>query len=156
MPAPVIAAIALGTTAVSMVMQSQAAGEAADAQKAANEAQQRAAQVEAQKARIQQVREARIRRAQVLASGTNTGLGTGTSGMGGAIGSISSQMAGNIGDINQQQTFATQTSQALQKSADAQVDAQKWQQIGNFSQSIFNQAGGFTTIFGGNTPKKAG
>ena len=154
--AAIIAAIALGLGAVSAYKQSQAAGEAADAQKEANEAQSRAASIEAQKARVQQVREARIRRAQVLASGTNSGLGFGSSGIGGAVGSISSQMGENIGTINTQQTFAQATSSALQKSADAQVDAQKWQMIGEFSKSIFTQQGGFGTIFGGNTSTPVG
>lgn len=147
---------ALAVGAASAVSQSNAAKKAASAQRAAGEAQSRAASVEAQRARIAQVREARIRRAQVVSSGTNVGLGMGTSGIGGAVGSISSQMGSNIGDINQQETFAQETSNALQKSVNAQAEGQKWQQIGNFSQSIFNQSGGFTTIFGGNTHKKAG
>lgn len=148
--------VGLTGTAISMAGQARAAKDAAKAQREASAAQSRAASVEAQRARIQQAREARIRRAQVLASGTNTGLGTGTSGIGGAIGSISSQMGANIGAINQQQTFADQTSTALQKAADANVKGQQWQMIGGFSQSIFNKEGGFTTIFGGNTSTPAG
>lgn len=153
-----IAAVAVGVSAAATVYssnkQAKATKQAAAAQREATAAQGRASSVEAQRARIQQVREARIRRAQVLSSGTNAGLGTGTSGIGGAVGSIASQMGENIGTINQQQTFAQETSAALQQSADYQVKAQKWQMIGNFSKSIFNQAGGFTTIFGGNTPGK--
>lgn len=143
----------LATTAYSVSEQSKAAKKSASAQRDASAAQGRASAVEAQQARTQQIREARIRRGQVVSAAEGSGLGTGTSGIGGAVGSISSQMGQNIGTINQQQTFATETSVALQKSADAQVDQQKWQQIGNFSQSIFSQAGGMTTIFGGNTHK---
>jgi len=153
MPALAIAAISAAATAYSGVQQSKAAKKQTQAQGEAADAQGRAANVEAQQARIAQVREARIRRGQVVASGTNAGMGVGTSGIGGATGSISSQMGSNIGSINQQQTFADETSAALQKSTDAGVNAQKWQMIGNFSQSIFNQSGGFTTIFGGNTSK---
>lgn len=149
---PIITAgLSLAANVYSANKQAKATKNAANAQREATAAQGRSANVEAQRARIAQVREARIRRAQVLSSGTNAGLGSGTSGMGGAVGSISSQMGSNIGTINQQQTFAEETSAALQKSTDYQVQAQKWQQIGSFSQSIFNQAGGFTTIFGGNT-----
>lgn len=151
-----VAAVSIGASIYSGKQQAKATKQAAAAQREATAAQGRSASVEAQRARIQQVREARIRRAQVLSAGTNAGLGMGTSGIGGAVGSIASQMGENIGSINQQQTFADQTSAALQQAADYQVKAQKWQTIGNFSQSIFNQAGGFTTIFGGNTPTKAG
>lgn len=157
MPAlAIVAVVSAAATVYSGQQQAKATKQAAAAQREATAAQGRASSVEAQRARIQQVREARIRRAQVLSSGVNAGLGTGTSGIGGAVGSIASQMGENIGSINQQQTFAEQTSTALQQAADYQVKAQKWQMIGNFSQSIFNQAGGFTTIFGGNTPTKAG
>lgn len=152
----ILAIGALTVSAGSMIMQSQAANRQADAQRAASAAQGRSANVEAQRARIQQVREARLRRAQVVSAAEGSGLGTGTSGVGGAVGSIASQMGSNIGTINQQQTFAEETSVALQKSADAGVEAQQWQMIGNFSQSIFTQQGGMTTIFGGNTSTKAG
>lgn len=151
-----VAAVGAVATVYSGQQQAKATKKAAAVAREATAAQGRASSVEAQRARIQQVREARIRRAQVLSSGTNAGLGTGTSGIGGAVGSIASQMGENIGSINQQQTFADQTSAALQQAADYQVKAQKWQQIGNFSQSIFTQAGGFTTIFGGNTSTPAG
>lgn len=144
-----ITAVALFVTAGSAIKQSQAASDQADAQKKANEAQQRAANAEAQRARIQQVREARIRRAQVIGATATTGMGFGSSGVGGAVGSISSQMGGNIGAINEQQTFAQETSNALQDATDAGLKAQQWQMIGNASQSIFNQQGGFKTIFKG-------
>lgn len=152
----IAAVAALGATVYSGQQQAKATKQSAAAQREATAAQGRASSVEAQRARIQQVREARIRRAQVLSSGTNAGLGTGTSGIGGAVGSISTQMAENIGTIGQQENFAQETSAALQVAADKQVTAQKWQMIGGFSQSIFNASGGFTTIFGGNTPKKVG
>lgn len=139
-----IAAVAVGVSAAATVysgqQQAKATKKAAAAQREATAAQGRASSVEAQRARIQQVREARIRRAQVLSAGTNAGLGTGTSGIGGAVGSISTQMAENIGTIGQQENFAQETSAALQVAADKQVTAQKWQMIGGFSQSIFNTA----------------
>jgi len=149
-------AIALAGLAVSAVgaigsyVQGQkAADSAADAEKA----KQRMAEVEAQRERIKQVREARIRRAQVVASSQNTGLGGFSSGVAGATSSIASQTASNIGSINQTEAFASQASSALQKSANYQVGAQTWQTIGNAGTSIFNNAGGFTTIFGGNNIK---
>ena len=148
----IVAGIGAAGQVYSASQQARATRNAANAQREATAAQGRAANVDAQRARIAQVREARIRRAQVISAGTNSGLGLGTSGIGGAVGSISSQEGSNIGYINQQQTFADQASTALQSAADYQVQAQRWQMIGNFSHSIFSNAGGFTTIFGGNTP----
>ena len=146
-----VTALSAAATVYSGSQQAKATKKASQAQQQANEAQARSASVEAQRARIAQVREARIRKGQVISAGTSGGLGMGTSGLGGAVGSIASQMGENIGKINQQQTFAQDTGAALQESANQQVKAQKWQQIGAFSQSIFQQAGGFTTIFRGNT-----
>lgn len=146
------AVVGAAATVYSANKTAAAAKQSAAAQREATAAQSRSASVEAQKARISQIREARIRRAQVLSSGTNTGLGSGTSGIGGAVGSISTQMAENIGTIGQQQTFAQQTTNALQLATDKGLEAQKWQMIGQASKTIFDNAGGFTTIFGGNTP----
>jgi len=151
MPVLIVAALGAAATVYSGSKQASATKKAAAAQQEASAAQGRSASVDAQRARIAQVREARIRKGQVISAGTSGGLGMGTSGLGGAVGSIASQMGENIGNINQQQTFAQETGAALQESANQQVKAQKWQQIGAFSQSIFQQAGGFTTIFGGNT-----
>ena len=148
-----VAVVGAGATVYSANKQASATKKAASAQREATAAQGRSASVEAQRARIAQVREARIRRGQVISAGANAGMGATSSGIGGAVGSIASQMGENIGNINQQQTFAEETSAALQTSADQQVKAQRWQQIGAFSQSIFKQAGGFTTIFGGNSFK---
>lgn len=136
--ASILGGLSKGLEVKAATEQAKATKQAAAAQREATAAQGRSASVEAQKARIQQVREARIRRAQVLSAGTSAGLGTGTSGIGGAVGSISTQMAENIGTINQQQTFAQETSAALQVAADKQVTAQKWQMIGQFSKSIFD------------------
>jgi len=133
-----VTAISAGAAVYSGQQQAKATKKAAQAQQEASAAQSRSAAVESQRARIQQVREARIRRGQVISAGTAAGLGMGTSGLGGAIGSISTQMAENIGTIGQQQTFAQETGTALQESANQQVKAQRWQQIGQFSQSIFN------------------
>ena len=155
--APIVGAIIGGAaTVISSVMQSSALEDQAAAQREATASQQRAADVQSQKERIKQIREARIRRSQIMASGINMGAGVGTSGIGGAVGSVASQMSENIGTINQMQDFAQDTSRALQKATDAGVEAAGWQMIGNFSKSIFDQSGGFTTIFGGNTFTKAG
>ena len=134
------AVIGAGATVYSASKQASATKKAAQAQQEASAAQGRSASVEAQRARIAQVREARIRRGQVISSGVTGGLGQGSSGLGGAVGSIASQMGENIGNINQQQTFAQETGVALQSAANQQVRAQTWQQVGQIGQSIFGTA----------------
>jgi len=134
------AVIGAGATVYSANKQAGATKKAAQAQQEASAAQGRSASVEAQRARIAQVREARIRRGQVISAGANAGMGATSSGIGGAVGSIASQMGENIGNIGQQQTFAQETGVALQNAANQEVKAARWQQIGQFSQSIFNTA----------------
>jgi hypothetical protein len=117
----------------------------AKAQHEANAAQQRQAESEAQRARISQQREARIRRAQVLAS---TGI-SGSSGTAGAIASIGSQEANNISTINQNLSFSAEISAANQNAADASgASALASAQFGA-GVSIFSAGfpGGLKTIF---------
>jgi len=122
------------------------------AQKEGLAAQQRQSDIEAQRARIAQIRESRIRQAQVLAS---TGGVSGSSGTEGAIASIGSQVSNNIGNIGVNQSIAAEVSSANQRAADASgkmaeasAIGQQWQAIGNVSSTIFSAAGGFKTIFG--------
>jgi hypothetical protein len=117
----------------------------AQAQHDANAAQQRQAESEAQRARISQQREARIRRAQVLAS---TGI-SGSSGTAGAIASIGSQEANNINTINQNLGFSQEISAANQRAADASSAATIASTQLAAAESIFGAAypGGLTTIF---------
>ncbi len=124
----------------------------AQAQRESNAAQQQQTDIQAQKARISQEREARIRRAQVLAS---TGI-SGSSGTAGAMASISSQEASNIGSIGVMQDLSTAASNANQRAADASSNMALGQMYGQMAGTIFTNQGGFTTIFGGNTHKKAG
>lgn len=140
--------------------QADAMREGAQAQKEAEQAKARIAERENARARIEQAREARIRVASIQASTGASGIGAGTSGVAGSVSSIGSQAGSNIGFINQQETFAGQASAAMQRSADAtaragvaSAEGAQWQQIGGLANAAFSQAGGFTTIFGGNTHK---
>jgi hypothetical protein len=161
-----ITAITIGISAVSAVSQYEsgrkqaaAAQQGAQAQREGIAAQGRMANVDAQRQRLQQIREARIRRGAVLAGAGSTGLGPGTSAVSGATSSITSQAASNIGTVNQTQTFANQASAASQRAADAasagtqaQATGQQWQTIN----TIFGASkADFTTVFGGNTIPKA-
>lgn len=162
----VMSAIGVGISAVSAISQYQAgkkqaaaAEQGAQAQREGIAAQGRMANVDAQRQRLQQLREARIRRGAVLASAGSAGLGPGTSAISGATSSITTQAASNIGTINQTQTFASEASAASQRAADAasagaqaQATGQQWQAIG----TIFGASkADFTTVFGGNTFPKA-
>jgi len=176
--------VSVAVAVVGAVVQQQAASKAAKAQRNAADQQREAidkqtqagrdaeaakgrmAEVQAQRERIQQVREARIKRSAIVASAGNVGIGAGTSGVSGSTSSIGSQASANIGSINQQQTFAADASAANQQAADASaafqiagaegnVAAAKWQAVGAIGSSVFQGAGGWTTIFGGNTPTKA-
>ena len=139
-----------------------AAHQQADLQAQAEQARARMSEVDAQRERVKQVREGRIRSAQVISSTGNEGLGfAGTSGNVGATSSIVSQVGNNIGNINQNMGFASEISnyniaagQAGAAGAEAQArgtaNAAMWQSLGSVSDSIFQAKGGWTTIFGGN------
>ena len=166
-----VTAIGIGISAFSTFQQMSAASDAADAakqqadnQRKAEQARGRQNEVEAQKARIQQTREDRIKRAQIISSAGAAGVGfSGTSGVVGGVSSVDSQATANIGNINQSAGFASEISgyniAAGQAGTDlftAQSKEASWQKIGSVGNSIFEAGGGWTTIFGGNTHKTAG
>lgn len=140
---------------------------AAEAQAAAERERQRIEQVRAdvsaRKERQQQLREARIRRAQILSASANAGA-LGASTTTGAVGGINTQFGFNIGQINEAQGFgqaiSTQNELAAEqqteinrlegKSQIVQAQTQLFQSIGNLGENIFQRAGGFTSLAGGN------
>jgi hypothetical protein len=140
---------------------------AAEAQAAAEKERQRIEQVRAdvnaRKERRQQLREARIRRAQVLSASANAGA-LGASTTTGAIGGINTQFGANIGQINEAQGFGqaistqneaaaaqqTEINRLEGKSQIVQAQTQLFQSIGNLGENIFQRAGGFTSLAGGN------
>lgn len=154
----VATAVAATATVYSANKQAKATKQAAAAQREATQAQSRSASVQAARDRMKQIREARIRAGAIAGSAGAAGVGQATSGVAGSIASIGSQTGANIGQINVTQGFAEIASTALQRSADKQVEAQKWQMIGQtagkITGSLFQQGGGWTSIFGGNTFKE--
>jgi len=165
------AGLGLGLSIIGMIRQrkesekaAKSARQQADAQRKAEQARQRQSEVDAQRERVKQARENRIKRAQVISSTGNEGLGfSGTSGNVGAVSSVDSQASSNVGYINQQQGFASEISgynieagNAGTSLFTAQAKAAQWQQIGSVGKEIFEGYGGFGTIFGGNTHKTAG
>ena len=83
--------------------------QAAKAQEKAQELSQRRADLEAARARRQQVREARIRRAQIIAQSQAVG-GEGSSAEAGATGSLQSQLGANLSFLDQTQQLSRQIS----------------------------------------------
>lgn len=155
----VIAVASLAVGVIGGIQQHRAQGQAADAARDAAAAQKRMAReqeaVNAQRAaqeRRQQIREERVRRAQILQSSENLGTG-GSSGEFGALSSLTSTLSSNIGANTSSLASASRISALSQQSADAQSrglqaqnTAQMWGQVSGFGKSIFSQAGGFNTL----------
>ena len=96
----------------------------------------------------QQLREERIRRAQIEQASANQGVG-GSSGEAGAISALGAQVGANIASINQGQVAAEGISGAMSKAAGAGQRAQVAQGVASLSGTIFQASGGFGSIFGG-------
>jgi len=146
----VASVVGIGASIGSTIMGMSAANKQKKAMSQMYEANQEAARIErarhavmAQRDRVQQVREARIRRAQVISGAGNAGVGVtgGSSGVSGATSSIQSQMGNNLGTLGTMSSFAQQLSLANQRSADAQSDYYKAGAQGQMWQSIFGAVG---------------
>ena len=96
--------------------------------------------------RRKQIREERIRRAQIEQAAANQGAG-GSSGEAGAISALGSQMGANIASINQGQMAAAGISNAMSAAAGHGQKAQVAQGVASLSGTIFQGAGGFDSIF---------
>lgn len=151
MPIAVVAGlVGIGAAVGSTVMgisaankQKKAMSRAADAQREQNRIEAAKQAVLNQRERVQQVREARIRRAQVISSAGNAGVGItgGSSGVTGATSSIQSNLGHNLGTLGSMSSFAEQMSLANQKEADAQSDFFNAGAKGQMWQSIFGAVG---------------
>lgn len=135
--------------------QARAAAAQAAAQKEQQRIEQVRANVEVRKERQKQVREARIRRGQILSNAINAGIGVGSSSAANALGGINTQFGANQGSINVQQGFgaaigdqqeaaadqATEINRLQGKSAAQAAKTQVFQAIGGLGDSIFNRFG---------------
>jgi hypothetical protein len=128
----------------SFMQQRKATGQAAEATTRQTQLQTRLNDINARRQMIQQQREARIRRAQVLTETTGGGLGiTGTSSSVGAIGAVSTQEASNISGVRQQGDFGRAIGEAGTEAYTAMGEAKGWSQIGGIAGDIFTKTGGF-------------
>jgi len=94
----------------------------------------------------QQLREERIRRAQIEQASANQGVG-GSSGEAGAVSALGAQVGANVASINQGQVAAEGISGAMSKAAGATQRAQVAQGVASLSGTVFSGAGGFNSIF---------
>lgn len=97
----------------------QQMGIQAAAQKEAQRIEQLKANFGTKLEKIQQLREGRIRRAQVIASGVNAGVGVGSSATQGGAQATYSTAVGNFSGLNVYQSYSEATSQQNQIAADA-------------------------------------
>ena len=145
--APIFTAASAVMSGVSFFQQKKATSQAADATKRQSDLQNRLNEVNAQRARLNAIRESRIKRAQILTSTTGAGVGVGgTSSSVGGIGAVSTQEATNVQNINKQQGFGQAIGAAQTDYFNAASEAQGWKDIGSISGSIFEASGGFSSL----------
>lgn len=159
-------------------IQAEAAGRQFEIEREIQRVAQVQANTQAREDRIQQIREARIRRASIIASAAGAGVGQGSSSIQGAVGGLTTQLGKNLGLFNVAQGFANTFSVLGEQSAEQQkaiLDSQGrsavlqgksevinanlaksqagLQVIGGAieaGQSLFSRFGGFTSLAGGN------
>lgn len=95
--------------------------------------------------RRQQIREERIRRAQLIQSSENTGT-TGSSGLLGGLSNLSTQLGSNIGYAAAQTEHSNVISNAMQEAADSQGMAGLSNNVSGLGLSLFQAGGGFNSI----------
>lgn len=130
----------------------EAQKESAGYQREASQAQVRAAEIKSRNARLQAIREARIKRAALVAGANEAGAGVSSGAVGGA-GSIESQLAGNVSNIGAETAFNVYTTEKLSAAEQAQTQANIFQSYAKIGSSVFAGAGGFETIFKTQIPK---
>lgn len=128
---------------VGAVAQANAASNAASAQREASAIQGAQNQVQGAQSRRQRVREARIRRAQILAASENQGTSS-SSGEVGAIGALNTNLSGLIGTSLGESNAAAGINRNTQRAADFTSQGNT---IGAWTNAIQSGLGGFSSIF---------
>jgi len=125
------------------IAQASATASAAAAEKEAREISGAQQETVALESRRQKVREARIRRAQIIAASENTGT-TGSSGQVGAVGALSSNLAGLVSSSLGESKANRAINSNLQRAADFTSAGNAF---GAWTNTIQAGIGGFQTIF---------
>lgn len=149
----IIAAAALAATAAASYEQRQQAKKAAKERKeerAIAGAEQSAQQMES---RRQQLREERIRRAQILQASENTGVAA-SSGQLGAVSALGTSTGANVASLSRQANTASGISAASQRAANADLRGAEAAGVGQIAGSIFSTAvsAGALDVFNQPTP----
>lgn len=146
----ITAAASLAASAAATAYGVVESGKAADDQQEAQDiatAQQKSVDLANKR---QQLREERIRRAQIEQASVNQGVG-GSSGEAGAISALGVQTGTNIGAINQGQMAAQSISNSMTSAAQSTQKAQIAGGVASLAGTVFSGAGGFNTIFSSDT-----
>lgn len=139
----IVAGLSALTGIIGGIMQADAAKQAANAQKEANNIQGAQQQAVSAESRRQKVREERIRRAQIIAVSENTGT-SGSSGQVGAVGALSTNLAGLIGNSLGESKANAAVNKYGQVAADKTAEGN---QIGAWTNVIQSGLGGFQSVF---------
>jgi len=141
----VAAYTALALTAYSTYEQGEANRKREQAASKQYQAEQRRAEVQNVRSVRQQIREQRLAAAGMTNVAAQAG-GFGGSGLAGGIASTGSQLAGNLNYMGQIAAQNTQIGAAAMAGAQAQAQGAAWGSIGQFAGTIFQGAGGVSTI----------
>jgi len=139
-PAAIVAGIAL--TGVSIQQQRKAA----KAQNRATEVQERIQNIKAARQRREQLRQARIARAQIVAASEVSGTSQSSS-VAGGLSDVSTQFGGNVNFLNTVKSLSERQGDFLSKSATASSNAQTSGQLAGLSFRAANTD--FSSIFSG-------
>lgn len=132
---------AVVVAAASAYQQSRAAKAAAKDRKeaaAVSQAEQAAQQNQNRRA---QIREERVRRAQVLQSSQNTGVSQ-SSGELGATSALGTLIGGNLAGMQRQKNSAAAIGSLGQSAANSDLRGAQWGAVGNVASSVFGFAAG--------------
>lgn len=141
-----LAGYAYLASAAATAVQYKESGKAAAASKEAQQKQEATEQVALAESRRQQIRQERVRRAEIMQRAETLGVG-GASGEAGALGSLSTQTGASLAFQTGQGEAAKGISESLQKAADFKTSAANAGAAANLSSTIFTEAGGFESIF---------
>lgn len=130
---------AVVVAAASAYQQSRASKAAAKDRKEAQQVSQAEQAAQQNQNRRAQVREERVRRAQVLQSSQNTGVSQ-SSGELGATSALGTLIGGNLASMQRQQNSSAAIGGLSQSAADSDLVGAQWGAVGSIATSIFGVA----------------